>query len=215
MENGLIPEKIDCYLKHNEIDDSDKVYDNFYNKSKLDKKHPKRKARTQNDEPQNVNKKVSKTIKNYKKKPNKKIKTNKETNKNKSLSIQLKNRKRARTPLKEKSSLDLFNQEDKKEDENFDQIKGKKSKNDEDLNYNGVTELNNSYDIFDNTNLLKTEDIFEEIEKDEKIGKEDISNLQEMLCNNPIFEQRLELQDEDEEIPNQPPTQAFTILFEN
>lgn len=213
MENGLVPEKIDCYLKNNEIDDSDKVYDNFYNKSKLDKKHPKRKARTQNDEPKNVNKKVSKTIKNYKKKPNKKVKTKKETNKNKSLSIQLKNRKRARTPLKEKSSLDLFNKEDDKDDEDFDQGKKKKAKNDDDTNYNGGTELNNPYEFYGDTDLLKSENIFEEIERDEKIEKEGMSSLQRMLCNNPISEQVPP--DEEEEIPNQPPTEAFTILFEN
>ena len=205
----------DFYLKSNEIDQSDKVYDNFYNKSKVDKNPSKRKARTQRSETVKENKIIFKTIKNIKKKTGKKVKPKNKINKDKSLSIlsnRINNRKRARTPIKKKSSLDLFNKEDDKIDEDFDQGKKKKAKNDDDTNYNGGTELNNPYEFYGDIDLLKSDNIFEEIERDEKMGKEGMSSLQKMLCNNPISEQR---PPDEEEIPNQPPTQAFTILFEN
>lgn len=109
--------------------------------------------------------------------------------------------------------MDLFNKEDDKDDEDFDKGKKKKAKNDDDTNYNGGTELNIPYEFYGDTDLLKSENIFEEIERDEKIDKEGMSSLQRMLCNNPISEQVPP--DEEEEIPNQPPTEAFTILFEN
>ena len=213
MEFGLTS---DLILKNNEIDESDKVYDNFYNKSKVDKNPSKRKARTQKSETKKENKIIFKILKDTKKKTSKKVKPKNKINKDKSLSIlsnRIKKRKRARTPLKKKSSFDLFNKEEDKGEEDFDQGKKKKAKVSDDTNHNGETELNNSYEIYDNTNLLKTENIFEEIERDDKIEKEGISNLQRMLCNNPISEQVPP--DEEEEIPNQPPTAAFTILFEN
>ena len=213
MEFGLTS---DLILKNNEIDESDKVYDNFYNKSKVDKNPSKRKARTQKSETKKENEIIFKILKDTKKKTSKKVKSKNKINKDKSLSIlsnRIKKRKRARTPLKKKSSFDLFNKEEDKGEEDFDQGKKKKAKVSDDTNHNGETELNNSYEIYDNTNLLKTENIFEEIERDDKIEKEGISNLQRMLCNNPISEQVPP--DEEEEIPNQPPTAAFTILFEN
>jgi len=213
MEFGLTS---DLILKNNEIDESDKVYDNFYNKSKVDKNPSKRKARTQKSETKKENEIIFKILKDTKKKTSKKVKPKNKINKDKSLSIlsnRIKKRKRARTPLKKKSSFDLFNKEEDKGEEDFDQGKKKKAKVSDDTNHNGETELNNSYEIYDNTNLLKTENIFEEIERDDKIEKEGISNLQRMLCNNPISEQVPP--DEEEEIPNQPPTAAFTILFEN
>jgi hypothetical protein len=213
MEFGFIS---DLILKNNEIEESDKVYDNFYNKSKVDKNPSKRKARTQKSETKKENKIIFKILKDTKKKTSKKVKPKNKINKDKSLSIlsnRIKKRKRARTPLKKNSSLDLFNKEDDKDEESFEKSKGKKAKVSDDTNHNGETELNNSYEIYDNTNLLKTENIFEEIERDDKIEKEGISNLQRMLCNNPISEQVPP--DEEEEIPNQPPTAAFTILFEN
>ena len=213
MEFGLTS---DLILKNNEIDESDKVYDNFYNKSKVDKNPSKRKARTQKSETKKENEIIFKILKDTKKKTSKKVKPKNKINKDKSLSIlsnRIKKRKRARTPLKKKSSFDLFNKEEDKGEEDFDQGKKKKAKVSDDTNHNGETELNNSYEIYDNTNLLKTENIFEEIERDDKIEKEGISNLQRMLCNNPISEQVPP--DEEEEIPIPPPTDAFTILFEN
>lgn len=206
----------DLILKNNEIEESDKVYDNFYNKSKVDKNPSKRKARTQKSETKKENKIIFKILKDTKKKKSKKVKPKNKINKDKSLSIlsnRINNRKRARTPIKKKSSLDLFNKEDDKDDGDFDKGKKKKAKNDDDTNYNGGTELNNPYEFYGDTDLLKSENIFEEIERDEKIEKEGMSSLQRMLCNNPISEQVPP--DEEEEIPNQPPTEAFTILFEN
>lgn len=46
----------DLILKNTEIDESDKVYDNFYNKSKVDKNPSKRKALTQKSETKKENK---------------------------------------------------------------------------------------------------------------------------------------------------------------
>ncbi len=121
----------DLILKNNEIDESDKVYDNFYNKSKVDKNSSKRKARTQKSETKKENKIIFKILKDTKKKKSKKVKPKNKINKDKSLSIlsnRINNRKRARTPLKKKSSLDLFNKEDDKDDEDFDQGKKRKQR---------------------------------------------------------------------------------------
>ena len=72
---------------------------------------------------------------------------------------------------------------------------------------------NNFYKKYDNSNLLNPENIFEEIDRDEKLGKEEISSLQEMLCNHLLFEQGRE-QQEESEAQIQPQTQAVTILFD-
>ena len=90
----------DLILKNNEIDESDKVYDNFYNKSKVDKNPSKRKARTQKSETKKENKIIFKILKDTKKKKSKKVKPKNKINKDKSLSIlsnRIKKRKRAST----------------------------------------------------------------------------------------------------------------------
>ena len=73
----------DLILKNNEIDESDKVYDNFYNKSKVDKNPSKRKARTQKSETKKENKIIFKILKDTKKKKSKKVKPKNKINKDK------------------------------------------------------------------------------------------------------------------------------------
>ena len=212
MESSLDFDKIAYYEKPNEEDESEKIYDNFYNNSKSSYLHRKRKAKTQNNDTEKIVKSLSKKIKtlnnsNSKKKKHKKIKST--ISKKKSLSSRTENRKRARTPIKEKPCLEIFIKE---KVEKIEQKKEKKFKEDDNISCDDSTVLNNFIEKYDNSNMLDKENIFEEMEQEEKFGKEETSHLQELLCSGTIFEQGEEQQDEDE-VPNLPQTQAFTILL--
>ena len=207
MENGFFFDKFGCNEKQKE--DCEKIYESC----KLSLLPKKRKARTENNDTKRVKKLVLEKIKplaiNNRKKKKMTKKKNNIANK-KSLSSRTKMKKRPRTPFKEKAALDIFKKE---KVEKIERRKEKKYKKDDNLIYNKLTVQNNFYKKYDNSNLLNPENIFEEIDRDEKLGKEEISSLQEMLCNHLLFDQGREQQEENE-AQIQPQTQAVTILFD-
>ena len=153
-------------------------------------------------------KKIKKSNENSKKK-SRLLNIRKNISNNKIHSLRIKNKKRARTPIKAKHSSIISR---KKDIEKIEQKKEKKFKNDTESNFNELTELDSFQEKYDNSNLLKkdkNEDIFDELERDEKIEKEGIHNLSN--------EQKLE--EQKQEIPDVFPnslqlfTEALTIVL--
>jgi len=203
-------DKFDAFENHQNAEELERnIYGNCKKKGASKKK---KKAHTKKTENNKENKFILKKIKKSNVNNKKEIKTIKHKKKiSYKLSLRIKNKKRARTPIKEKHSFSISREKDI---EKVEQKKEKKFKNDTETNFNELTELDNFQNKYDNSNLLKNdknEDIFDELERDEKIEKEGIHNLQEILSN----EQKLE--EQKQEIPDILPnsfqlfTEAHTI----
>ena len=156
----------------------------LYGNDKIKETLSKKKARTENSQTEKVNKSVLKEI-NKEINPKRKqkvtaVKNKKKNSSNKKLFFIIKNKKRARTPIKAKHPFIVSRVEDIEKV----QIKrNKKFKNDTESDTTEATDLDDFPEKYDNSNLLNEDNIFDEMERDEKIGKEGLLGLQEILFN--------------------------------
>ena len=181
MEAELPNAKFDAYEHPNDgVELERKLYGNDKIKETLSKK----KARTENSQTEKVNKSVQKKI-NKEINPKRKqkvtaVKNKKKNSSNKKIFFITKNKKRARTPIKAKHPFIVSRVEDIEKV----QIKrNKKFKNDTESDTTEATDLDDFPEKYDNSNLLNEDNIFDEMERDEKIGKEGLLGLQEILFN--------------------------------
>ena len=193
---AYLNDKFDAFENHQNAEELERnIYGNCKKKEASKKKKKAHTKKTENNKGNKfILKKIKKSNENSKKK-SRLLNIRKNISNNKIHSLRIKNKKRARTPIKAKHSSIISR---KKDIEKIEQKKEKKFKNDTESN-NELTELDSFQEKYDNSNLLKkdkNEDIFDELERDEKIEKEGIHNLQEILSN----EQKLE--EQEQEIPD-------------
>ncbi len=182
MEAELPNDKFEAYEHPNNGEELERK---LYGNDKIKETLSKKKAHTQNSQTEKVNKSVLKKITN--KEINSKIKQKvtavkdkKKSSANKNLSLLTKNKKRARTPVKAKHPFIISRVEDI---EKVQIKKNKKFKNDSESDTTEATDLDDFPEKYDNSNLLNDYNIFDEMERDEKIGKEGLLGLQEKLFN--------------------------------
>ena len=182
MEAELPNDKFEAYEHPNNGEELERK---LYGNDKIKETLSKKKARTENSQTEKVNKSVLKKI-NKEINPKRKqkvtaVKNKKKNSSNKKIFFITKNKKRARTPVKAKHPFIISRVEDIEKV----QIKrNKKFKNDlESDTTNEATDLNDFQEKYDNSNLLNDYNIFDEMERDEKIGKEGLLGLQEKLFN--------------------------------
>ena len=182
MEAELPNDKFEAYEHPNNGEELERK---LYGNDKIKETLSKKKAHTQNSETEKVNKSVLKKI-NKEINPKRKqkvtaVKNKKKNSSNKKLFFIIKNKKRARTPIKAKHPFIVSRVEDIEKV----QIKrNKKFKNDSESDTtNEATDLDDFQEKYDNSNLLNDYNIFDEMERDEKIGKEGLLGLQEILFN--------------------------------
>ena len=182
MEVELPNDKFEAYEHPNNGEELERK---LYGNDKIKETLSKKKAHTQNSETEKVNKSVLKKIKNENNSKIKQkvtaVKDKKKSSANKNLSLLTKNKKRARTPVKAKHPFIISRVEDIEKV----QIKrNKKFKNDSESDTtNEATDLDDFQEKYDNSNLLNDYNILDEMERDEKIGKEGLLGLQEILFN--------------------------------
>ena len=181
MEVELPNDKFEAYEHPNNGEELERK---LYGNDKIKETLSKKKAHTQNSETEKGNKSVLKKIKNENNSKIKQkvtaVKDKKKSSANKNLSLLTKNKKRARTPVKAKHPFIISRVEDIEKV----QIKrNKKFKNDSESDTTEATDLDDFQEKYDNSNLLNDYNIFDEMERDEKIGKEGLLGLQEKLFN--------------------------------
>ena len=174
----------DKFFPYEHPNNGEELERKLYGNDKIKETLSKKKAHTQNSETEKVNKSVLKKIKNENNSKIKQkvtaVKDKKKSSANKNLSLLTKNKKRARTPVKAKHPFIISRVEDIEKV----QIKrNKKFKNDSESDTTEATDLDDFQEKYDNSNLLNEVDIFDELERDEKIGKEGLLGLQELLFN--------------------------------
>ena len=182
MEAELPNDKFEAYEHPNNGEELERK---LYGNDKIKETLSKKKARTENSQTEKVNKSVLKKI-NKEINPKRKqkvtaVKNKKKNSSNKKIFFITKNKKRARTPIKAKHPFIVSRVEDIEKV----QIKrNKKFKNDSESDTtNEATDLDDFPEKYDNSNLLNEDNIFDEMERDEKIGKEGLLGLQEILFN--------------------------------
>ena len=181
MEAELPNDKFEAYEHPNNGEELERK---LYGNDKIKETLSKKKARTENSQTEKVNKSVLKKI-NKEINPKRKqkvtaVKNKKKNSSNKKIFFITKNKKRARTPIKAKHPFIVSRVEDIEKV----QIKrNKKFKNDTESDTTEATDLDNFPEKYDNSNLLNEDNIFDEMERDEKIGKEGLLGLQEILFN--------------------------------
>ena len=181
MEAELPNDKFEAYEHPNNGEELERK---LYGNDKIKETLSKKKARTENSQTEKVNKSVLKKI-NKEINPKRKqkvtaVKNKKKNSSNKKLFFITKNKKRARTPVKAKHPFIVSRVEDIEKV----QIKrNKKFKNDTESDTTEATDLDDFPEKYDNSNLLNEDNIFDEMERDEKIGKEGLLGLQEILFN--------------------------------
>ena len=181
MEAELPNDKFEAYEHPNNGEELERK---LYGNDKIKETLSKKKAHTQNSETEKVNKSVLKKI-NKEINPKRKqkvtaVKNKKKNSSNKKIFFITKNKKRARTPIKAKHPFIVSRVEDIEKV----QIKrNKKFKNDTESDTTEATDLDDFQEKYDNSNLLNEDNIFDEMERDEKIGKEGLLGLQEILFN--------------------------------
>ena len=182
MEAELPNDKFEAYEHPNNGEELERK---LYGNDKIKETLSKKKARTENSQTEKVNKSVLKKI-NKEINPKRKqkvtaVKNKKKNSSNKKIFFITKNKKRARTPVKAKHPFIISRVEDIEKV----QIKrNKKFKNDSESDTtNEATDLDDFQEKYDNSNLLNDYNIFDEMERDEKIGKEGLLGLQEILFN--------------------------------
>ena len=181
MEAELPNDKFEAYEHPNNGEELERK---LYGNDKIKETLSKKKARTENSQTEKVNKSVQKKI-NKEINPKRKqkvtaVKNKKKNSSNKKIFFITKNKKRARTPIKAKHPFIVSRVEDIEKV----QIKrNKKFKNDTESDTTEATDLDDFPEKYDNSNLLNEVDIFDELERDEKIGKEGLLGLQELLFN--------------------------------
>ena len=181
MEVELPNDKFEAYEHPNNGEELERK---LYGNDKIKETLSKKKARTENSQTEKVNKSVQKKI-NKEINPKRKqkvtaVKNKKKNSSNKKLFFIIKNKKRARTPIKAKHPFIVSRVEDIEKV----QIKrNKKFKNDTESDTTEATDLDDFPEKYDNSNLLNEDNIFDEMERDEKIGKEGLLGLQEILFN--------------------------------
>ena len=174
----------DKFFPYEHPNNGEELERKLYCNDKIKETLSKKKAHTQNSETEKVNKSVLKKIKNENNSKIKQkvtaVKDKKKSSANKNLSLLTKNKKRARTPVKAKHPFIVSRVEDIEKV----QIKrNKKFKNDSESDTTEATDLDDFPEKYDNSNLLNEDNIFDEMERDEKIGKEGLLGLQEILFN--------------------------------
>ena len=181
MEAELPNDKFEAYEHPNNGEELERK---LYGNDKIKETLSKKKARTENSQTEKVNKSVLKKI-NKEINPKRKqkvtaVKNKKKNSSNKKLFFIIKNKKRARTPIKAKHPFIVSRVEDIEKV----QIKrNKKFKNDSESDTTEATDLDDFPEKYDNSNLLNDYNILDEMERDEKIGKEGLLGLQEILFN--------------------------------
>ena len=181
MEAELPNDKFEAYEHPNNGEELERK---LYGNDKIKETLSKKKARTENSQTEKVNKSVQKKI-NKEINPKRKqkvtaVKNKKKNSSNKKIFFITKNKKRARTPIKAKHPFIVSRVEDIEKV----QIKrNKKFKNDTESDTTEATDLDDFPEKYDNSNLLNEDNIFDEMERDEKIGKEGLLGLQEILFN--------------------------------
>ena len=181
MEAELPNDKFEAYEHPNNGEELERK---LYGNDKIKETLSKKKAYTQNSQTEKVNKSVLKKI-NKEINPKRKqkvtaVKNKKKNSSNKKIFFITKNKKRARTPVKAKHPFIISRVEDIEKV----QIKrNKKFKNDTESDTTEATDLDDFPEKYDNSNLLNDYNIFDEMERDEKIGKEGLLGLQEILFN--------------------------------
>ena len=181
MEAELPNDKFEAYEHPNNGEELERK---LYGNDKIKETLSKKKARTENSQTEKVNKSVQKKI-NKEINPKRKqkvtaVKNKKKNSSNKKIFFITKNKKRARTPVKAKHPFIVSRVEDIEKV----QIKrNKKFKNDTESDTTEATDLDDFPEKYDNSNLLNEDNIFDEMERDEKIGKEGLLGLQEILFN--------------------------------
>jgi len=182
MEVELPNDKFEAYEHPNNGEELERK---LYGNDKIKETLSKKKARTENSQTEKVNKSVQKKI-NKEINPKRKqkvtaVKNKKKNSSNKKIFFITKNKKRARTPVKAKHPFIISRVEDIEKV----QIKrNKKFKNDSESDTtNEATDLDDFQEKYDNSNLLNDYNILDEMERDEKIGKEGLLGLQEILFN--------------------------------
>ena len=181
MEVELPNDKFEAYEHPNNGEELERK---LYGNDKIKETLSKKKARTENSQTEKVNKSVQKKI-NKEINPKRKqkvtaVKNKKKNSSNKKIFFITKNKKRARTPIKAKHPFIVSRVEDIEKV----QIKrNKKFKNDTESDTTEATDLDDFPEKYDNSNLLNEDNIFDEMERDEKIGKEGLLGLQEILFN--------------------------------
>ena len=181
MEAELPNDKFEAYEHPNNGEELERK---LYGNDKIKETLSKKKARTENSQTEKVNKSVLKKI-NKEINPKRKqkvtaVKNKKKNSSNKKIFFITKNKKRARTPIKAKHPFIVSRVEDIEKV----QIKrNKKFKNDSESDTTEATDLDDFPEKYDNSNLLNEDNIFDEMERDEKIGKEGLLGLQEILFN--------------------------------
>jgi len=183
MEVELPNDKFEAYEHPNNGEELERK---LYGNDKIKETLSKKKARTENSQTEKVNKSVLKKITNKEINSKRKqkvtaVKNKKKNSSNKKIFFITKNKKRARTPVKAKHPFIVSRVEDIEKV----QIKrNKKFKNDSESDTtNEATDLDDFQEKYDNSNLLNDYNILDEMERDEKIGKEGLLGLQEILFN--------------------------------
>ena len=182
MEAELPNDKFEAYEHPNNGEELERK---LYGNDKIKETLSKKKARTENSQTEKVNKSVLKKITNKEINSKRKqkvtaVKNKKKNSSNKKIFFITKNKKRARTPVKAKHPFIISRVEDIEKV----QIKrNKKFKNDSESDTTEATDLDDFPEKYDNSNLLNDYNILDEMERDEKIGKEGLLGLQEILFN--------------------------------
>ena len=181
MEAELPNDKFEAYEHPNNGEELERK---LYGNDKIKETLSKKKARTENSQTEKVNKsvlkKINKEINSKRKQKVTAVKNKKKNSSNKKIFFITKNKKRARTPIKAKHPFIVSRVEDIEKV----QIKrNKKFKNDTESDTTEATDLDDFPEKYDNSNLLNEDNIFDEMERDEKIGKEGLLGLQEILFN--------------------------------
>lgn len=181
MEAELPNDKFEAYEHPNNGEELERK---LYGNDKIKETLSKKKAHTQNSQTEKVSKsvlkKINKEINSKRKQKVTAVKNKKKNSSNKKIFFITKNKKRARTPVKAKHPFIISRVEDIEKV----QIKrNKKFKNDTESDTTEATDLDDFPEKYDNSNLLNDYNIFDEMERDEKIGKEGLLGLQEILFN--------------------------------
>ena len=181
MEAELPNDKFEAYEHPNNGEELERK---LYGNDKIKETLSKKKARTENSQTEKVNKsvlkKINKEINSKRKQKVTAVKNKKKNSSNKKIFFITKNKKRARTPIKAKHPFIVSRVEDIEKV----QIKrNKKFKNDTESDTTEATDLDDFPEKYDNSNLLNDYNILDEMERDEKIGKEGLLGLQEILFN--------------------------------
>ena len=210
MEPYLSNDKFDPYEPPKNGEELER---NIYDDEKMKENPLKKKAHTQNTETEKVKKFVLKQIKkkiNSKKREKEMaVKKKKKNSDNEKIFLITQNKKRARTPIKAKHPFIISRQKDIA---NVQLKRIKKFKNDESYSTE-VTELDDFPKKYENSNLLNENNIFDEVERDEKFGKEGLLGHQEIFFNGQNYEEEEPLIIGETLNTFQPSTGAYTILL--